>query len=203
MRKERSERWTTRRKQPTKTPDRDGHEFWTASRGGRDERSSSPPGLVGMALILASEFWPGQRPPVRPPKPRAEDFLEKTEAKLADVVGSIQGAGKCRIMVTLENGVEYVYATQQKVNTDRQEGTDGNSSKLNQRDDTEESIVIVETENGRGRGCWVTELQPTVKGVVIVCEGGDQPLVQQRVTDAVTIALNISSKRVCVTKLTE
>lgn len=49
----------------------------------------------------------------------------------------------------------------------------------------------------------MTELQPTVKGVVIVCEGGDQPLVQQRVTDAVTIALNISSKRVCVTKLTE
>lgn len=86
------------------------------------------------------------------------------------------GAGKCRIMVTLENGVEYVYATQQKVNTDRQEGTDGNSSKLNQRDDTEESIVIVETENGR-QGLLVTELQPTVKGVVIVCEGGDQPLV--------------------------
>ena len=105
-------------------------------------------------------------------------------------------------MVTLENGVEYVYATQQTVNTDREEGTNGNSSTLNQRDDTEESIVIVETENGR-EGLLVTELQPTVKGVVIVCEGGDQPLVQQRVTDAVTIALNISSKRVCVTKLTQ
>lgn len=155
-----------------------------------------------MALILASEFWPGQKTAGTAAKTTAEDFLEKTEAKLADVVGSIQGAGKCRIMVTLENGVEYVYATQQKVNTDRQEGTDGNSSKLNQRDDTEESIVIVETENGR-QGLLVTELQPTVKGVVIVCEGGDQPLVQQRVTDAVTIALNISSKRVCVTKLTE
>ena len=61
---------------------------------------------------------------------------------------------------------------------------------------------VSETENGR-QGLLVTELQPTVKGVVIVCEGGDQPLVQQRVTDAVTIALNISSKRVCVTKLTE
>jgi len=177
MRKERSERWTTRRKQPTKTPDRLN-----------EIMKKSLPGLQQAAGTAA--------------KTTAEDFLEKTEAKLADVVGSIQGAGKCRIMVTLENGVEYVYATQQKVNTDRQEGTDGNSSKLNQRDDTEESIVIVETENGR-QGLLVTELQPTVKGVVIVCEGGDQPLVQQRVTDAVTIALNISSKRVCVTKLTE
>ena len=189
-----------------KTADKNAGSGWTrildSIKGGKGRKIIIAAGLVGMALILASEFWPGQKTAGTAAKTTAEDFLEKTEAKLADVVGSIQGAGKCRIMVTLENGVEYVYATQQKVNTDRQEGTDGDSSKLNQRDDTEESIVIVETENGR-QGLLVTELQPTVKGVVIVCEGGDQPLVQQRVTDAVTIALNISSKRVCVTKLTE
>ena len=40
----------------------------------------------------------------------------------------------------------------------------------------------------------------TVKGVVVVCEGGDLPQVQQRIIEAVTTALNISSKRVCVTK---
>ena len=171
-------------------------------KGGKGRRIILAAGLIGMALILASELWPGQTAAETAAKTTAEDFLEKTEAKLADVVGAIEGAGECRIMVTLENGVEYVYATQQKVNTDREEGTNGNSSTLNQRDDTEESIVIVETENGR-EGLLVTELQPTVKGVVIVCEGGDQPLVQQRVTDAVTIALNISSKRVCVTKLTQ
>lgn len=38
------------------------------------------------------------------------------------------------------------------------------------------------------------------EGVVVVCEGGDLPQVQQRIIEAVTTALNISSKRVCVTK---
>lgn len=136
-----------------KTADKNAGSGWTrildSIKGGKGRKIIMAAGLVGMALILASEFWPGQKAAGTAAKTTAEDFLEKTEAKLADVVGSIQGAGKCRIMVTLENGVEYVYATQQKVNTDRQEGTDGNSSKLNQRDDTEESIVIVETENGR------------------------------------------------------
>ena len=175
-----------------KTADKSPGTGWTriadSIKGGKGRKIVIIAGLVGMALILLSEFWPGQKASGTSAKTTAEEFLTKTEAKLSEV--------------TLENGVEYVYATQQKVNTDRQEGTDGSSTKLNQRDDTEENIVIVETENGR-QGLLVTELQPTVKGVVIVCEGGDQPLVQQRVTEAVTIALNISSKRVCVTKLTE
>ena len=102
-------------------------------------------------------------------------------------------------MVTLENGVEYVYASQQKVNTDRTEDTASDSNKISQRDGTEQNIIIVDTDNGL-QGLLVTEIQPTVKGVVVVCEGGDLPQVQQRIIEAVTTALNISSKRVCVTK---
>ena len=66
-------------------------------------------------------------------------------------------------MVTLENGVEYVYASQQKVNTDRTEDTASDSNKISQRDGTEQNIIIVDTDNGR-QGLLVTEIQPTVKG---------------------------------------
>lgn len=43
-------------------------------------------------------------------------------------------------------------------------------------------------------------IEPKVRGVVIVCDGGDDPLVISRVLDAVTKALNISSDKVCITK---
>lgn len=43
-------------------------------------------------------------------------------------------------------------------------------------------------------------IEPKVRGVVIVCDGGDDPIVRSRVMDAVTKALNISSDKVCVTK---
>lgn len=43
-------------------------------------------------------------------------------------------------------------------------------------------------------------IEPKVRGVVIVCDGGDDPLVVSRVLDAVTKALNISSDKVCITK---
>lgn len=157
-------------------------------------------GAVGIGLILLSQFWPEKKAAPTSAQLSAEAFIAQTEEKLKAIVGSIEGAGECQVMVTLENGVEYVYASQQKVNSDRVEDTGENTNKLQQRDDTEENIIIVDTEDGR-QGLLVTEIQPTVKGVVVVCQGGDQALVQQRVIDAITTALNISSKRVCVSKL--
>ena len=157
-------------------------------------------GLVGMGLILASNFWtPKSDKQVAAAKASAEEFVAKTEAKLAALVGSIEGAGACQVMVTLENGVEYVYATQDKINTNRVEDTNGDSNKVSQKDDSEKSIIVVDTDQGR-QGLLVTEIQPTVKGVVVVCQGGDNAAVSQRIVDAITTALNISSKRVCVTK---
>ncbi len=44
-------------------------------------------------------------------------------------------------------------------------------------------------------------ITPVVRGVVIVCDGGDDPLVVSRVMSAVTKSLNISTNKVCVTKL--
>lgn len=44
-------------------------------------------------------------------------------------------------------------------------------------------------------------ITPVVRGVVIVCDGGDDPVVVSRVMSAITKSLCISSNKVCVTKL--
>jgi stage III sporulation protein AG len=169
-------------------------------KGGKGLKWIVAVGLIGMALILLSEFWPAKATTTSGSTTTADEFAKKTETRLSEIVGSIEGAGQCSVMVTLENGVEYVYASEEKVNTDRVEDTDRDSTKLSQTDDKEKQIIVVDTENGR-KGLLVTEIQPTVKGVVVVCQGGDQPLVQKRIIDAITTALNISTSRVCVTKL--
>ena len=152
-------------------------------------------GAVGILLLAIPEFLPKTSETAQA-SPSVAAYIEQAEQRLGDIVGSIEGAGNCRIMVTLENGVEYVYATEQRTNSDRQEDTD----KVIQRDDNEQSVIVVDSGNGRD-GLLVTEIQPTVKGVVVVCEGGDNEEVKARIVQAVTVAMNISSKRVCVTKL--
>lgn len=44
-------------------------------------------------------------------------------------------------------------------------------------------------------------ITPVVRGVVVVCDGGDDPVVVNRVMSAITKSLDINSSKVCVTKL--
>ena len=157
-------------------------------------------GLCGMLLIFLSEIWPSSAAPAASDTVSSDVFVQQLEQRLTDLVSNIDGAGQSRVMVTLENGVQYVYATEQKANSNRVEDSGDTSSRVSQQDDTEESVIVVDAKDGRN-GLLVTELEPVVKGVVVVCEGGDREDVRQRIADTVTTALNITSKRVYVSKL--
>lgn len=80
-------------------------------KGGKGTKIIVAVGLVGMGLILASNFWtPKSDKQVAAAKASAEEssLRRRPSGRLG---GSIEGAGSCQVMVTLENGVEYVYAT--------------------------------------------------------------------------------------------
>lgn len=150
-------------------------------------------GAIGVGLILLSEILPEKAAEPTAASKATEDYVAELEERLRTVVGSIDGVGHCRVMITVENGVEYVYASEQKAGSDY--STEGD--RLSQTDDSESSVILVETDSGY-EGLLVTELQPTVKGVLVVCEGGGDAAVQTRVTEAVTAVLHITAKRVCV-----
>lgn len=47
------------------------------------------------------------------------------------------------------------------------------------------------------------EIEPIIRGVLVVCQGGNDPTVVESVTNAVTKALDISTAKVCIAKLSE
>lgn len=92
-----------------------------------------------------------------------DEYCALLEEDLLSVVTSIEGVGRAKIFLTMDNDGENVY--------------------LNNTDTKTKSIT------------------PVVRGVVVVCDGGDDPLVVSRVMSAVTKSLDISTNKVCVTKL--
>ena len=157
-------------------------------------------GVVGMGLILLAEWLPsGAKETATVPQKTAEGYRTEIEERLGVLLSGMQGVGNCQVYVTLESGVEYVYAKEQKENSDYSENKNEGSEKVSRSDNTQENIIIID-KNGEKTGLLLTEIQPQVKGVVVVCDGGDNAAVSERVVVAVTTALNISSRRVCVTK---
>lgn len=116
-----------------------------------------------MGLILLSQLWqPDEQSSSSAPTEELDAYVKGLETQMGTMISVIDGVGKCEVMVTLENGMEYLYESHSQI---------------------------------------VTEIFPSVKGVVVVCEGADDPAVCDRITEVVTTAFNITKRRVCVTKL--
>lgn len=71
----------------------------------------------------------------------------------------------------------------------------GNAKIFLTMDDNGENVYLNNTDTK------TQSITPVVRGVVIVCDGGDDFVVVSRVMSAVTKSLDIPSNKVCVTKL--
>ena len=161
--------------------------------------------LAGILLILFSEIFPqGSDTPqnAQPVTADNETFCRQTEEKIYDLVSRIQGVGEAQVWVTLESGVEYVYLQEEITNTDTTKDYDGGDVKtLREKDNSEQTYILV-SKNGEEQPLIQKQLEPTVRGVVVVCEGAHDASVTEQVVNAITCALGISSNRVYVAQLT-
>lgn len=118
------------------------------------------------------------------------DYLEK---RVEDIVNSIDGAGEVRVMITLAETTEYVYAQNQN-------GTK-KSNKDSENSDNKSDFVIIEKDNNDS-GLLIKTFEPKIRGVAVVCDGGDNPSVQQQIYSTVSAVLNVSTARISISKLT-
>lgn len=160
-------------------------------------------GILGMALIFFSTLSnPRQEPQQAMAEASLDEYAVSVEGKLYDIISEVRGVGRLKIMVTIESGTEYVYAQAKRVTTDKSQDLNSEASgRIQQKENIEQSYVMVENQNGRKEALIETQLQPKIQGVVIICEGADDPRVEQRIINVVTTALNIPSTKVCVAQI--
>lgn len=159
-------------------------------------------GLLGILIILFSSDKPEQTEISACEQMTTTTYAQDLEQRLTAMVSSVAGVGKAKVMVTLENGIEYVFASEDKQSIDTDEDNKSEHEKrVSQKNVTEEKIVIVDNSYGSRQALVRTSKEPTVKGVAVVCEGGDKITIQQEVTQLVTTALDIGANKVCVSKL--
>lgn len=123
-------------------------------------------GAVGIALIFLSGFLSFEKPKSEENESFSDSsYSRNITNRLESLISKIEGAGKTRVLLTMENSAEYVYL-----------------------------------ENGTTK---TKEIEPRVRGVLVICEGGDDPVAVGRIKEAVTKALDISTAKVCISKLSE
>lgn len=119
-------------------------------------------------------------------------YCEYLEDKVKEIVESIDGAGEAKVMITLSETTEYIYATNDKDSRKNSENTD---------DSTFENDYVIIENNSNDTGLLIKTIEPKVRGVAVVCEGGNDSTVQRQIYSAVSAVLNISTSRISISKL--
>ncbi|MGN1202650.1 MAG: hypothetical protein ACI4RF_05090, partial [Eubacterium sp.] len=147
-------------------------------------------GLIGIVLIFASNLIESEDKNKNTDNESIsyEEYTEQLESKLKNLISSIEGVGECQVMITLENTTESVYATDVEIKND--------DSSVNQKDE----YVIYDSENGEAP-VLIKEYLPKVQGVTVVCTGGDNTAVKEKIIQSVTSLFNIPTNRVSVSKI--
>ncbi|MFT8889347.1 MAG: stage III sporulation protein AG [Ethanoligenens sp.] len=162
-------------------------------------------GMGGVLLIFLSQFWSTpsskQTANTSTAKITTVDYAKQLEGNLRGIIGNIQGVGRVQVLVTLESGVQYVYEQNQK-STNNRTTASGDNAQTQENTNTEQDTVLADNGNGAQQPLIKTEMQPPVKGVVVVCDGGNDPTVQDEVLQTVMTALNLQATSISISPMT-
>lgn len=165
-------------------------------------------GLIGIVLILLSDLVKPKTSEEKQSDTQIkyvslDEYENRLEQGLAEIISSINGAGKTRVLLTMESTVEQVYATNKNLSQDNSTNVDNSNSSSDKDIQAETTYITVELSDGTEETVLVKEIQPKVRGVLVVCAGGDDSIVKGKIIDAVTKALDISSSKVSVAGLSQ
>lgn len=153
-------------------------------------------GVVGIMLIFLSSFLPSgeKKEGSKGQTFDAESYRLELQKEIAEIVESITGDNDSTVVITLESGVRYTYAD---VNEEDNSSSAGEKLEESSSSSTK-SYITVKTADGGEQPLLVAEIMPKVRGVAVVCAGGDDGETAEKITKAVSAALDITAKRVYI-----
>ncbi len=145
-------------------------------------------GLIGMLLIVFS----GNKDEAKPLSNIGDNCTvydyETVKQELTELIESINGAGKALVMITYKGDEETVFATNTEDNISSDETK------------TKKEYVTVKN-NSDESGIPLKIIFPEVQGVAVICEGGDNQIVKEKIYSLVCALFSISSNSVSVASM--
>ena len=143
--------------------------------------------LIGILLMLfPGNIFSGQKEEQIPEKTKQ---IESVQTQLENILSYIQGAGDVKVMLKELSGEETVYQTNEDVSISE------NST------DTKSDVITVTDQNRNEQGLIRQVNPPKYLGVIIICQGGDDPTVRLAITDAVSKITGLGADKIAVLKM--
>lgn len=169
---------------------------------------------IGLILILIADFYKDIRTdktanespllestqlPYASNKSASSQYLRDLEYHLSSILSEIQGTGRVSVMITLESGSEIIPAKDESVSdkVTNEKDTDGGVRTINEKT-TNDKVVFAAAQGGNSEPLILKEINPDIRGVIVVAEGAEDAKVKLKISQAVQTVLDIPAYRVTV-----
>ncbi len=165
-------------------------------------------GVIGVLLVLASSLLDGSvnnshqtvlpdtvKTPATLPTRSVEEALE---AKLANLLSQVKGAGAVVVNITFESSATADFAKNITRESKTIQENDNSGGIRTTTENKESEQILMGKENGTDKPVMVSETKPIIKGVMVIAEGAADSTVKNNLTKAVETGLGIASYKVTV-----
>ena len=110
----------------------------------------------------------------------SSEYIDYLENKLESVITRVKGVGNVDVVLTLEKGFEYVYATEEETKT-----TSSGTSV------TSHTIIMVD-----GQPVIQEEIYPIIKGIVVIAQGAENLDVKMNILSILQTVIEVDNSKI-------
>ena len=165
-------------------------------------------GMAGICLIFISSYLEPksehndiESSSIQQDSFTADQYKKQLSEELGNMIASIDGAGKTKIMLTLGGTVRNIYATDTDIIDKGSERKTKDNANTEKQNNEKKKYILVKEKDGSEKALTIGQLMPEIKGVLVICEGGGDEQVKEKIIQAVSTALNITKSHICVSAL--
>ncbi len=126
---------------------------------------------------------------------------EEMEQRLCDALSQMDGVGAVHVVVTLESTGKKIVEKDVPTRSTTEENKKGEETGSVTPSSQDEATVYEKTQNGAETPYVVSEEYPAVRGVLVIAEGGGNPVTIQEIQEAVMALFQVGANKIKVVKM--
>lgn len=130
-----------------------------------------------------------------------DEYTKKLEKQFESVLANVSGVGRVKVMITLDTSSEKVTLSDPVYKNDSVNETEADGSVRSQTNGESSPQTVFSEKDDVKDPYVVKEIEPVIKGVLVVCEGGDNDSVKKEITSAAEVLFGLESHKIKVMKL--
>ncbi|WP_411335604.1 hypothetical protein [Ruminococcus gauvreauii] len=140
--------------------------------------------------------------PVQEAEIQEETIQKQLERQLVETLQQVEGVGAVTAAITLETTGRKIVEKDTPANDSMTSQEDSQGGKQDSKNSSSEEATVYQKDGeGNQTPYVVSETTPEIRGVVVVAQGGNDPVIVQQIQEAVMALFHVDAHKIKVMKM--